>query len=95
MKFIVSLLLTIFCQILHAEILGQMSTMGQVYVITSEVCKLADGNEARNWSLSYSYNAIGMATRSCYQKYNNNIWIWEFTGREYIFPAEYFKLSKS
>ena len=78
-----------------AEILGQMTASGLVYVITSDICKTADGKDAQGWLLSYSYNSIGIANRSCYQKYNDNIWIWEFSGREYIFPATNFKLVKS
>ena len=72
-----------------------MPTSGLVYVITSETCKTSDGKDAKGWLLSYSYNSLGMATRSCYQKYNENIWIWEFSGREYIFPASNFKPAKS
>jgi hypothetical protein len=95
MKFLIFSIAFMICQFGQAEVLGQMTAMGQVYVITSEVCKLADGKEAKGWSLSYSYNAIGIASRSCYQKYNDNIWIWEFTGREYIYPASFFKVAKS
>jgi len=78
-----------------AEVLGQMTASGLVYVITSDTCKTADGKDAKGWLLSYSYNSIGVANRSCYQKYNDTIWIWEFSGREYVFPATNFKLVKS
>jgi hypothetical protein len=91
--FFLSLIFSI--SLTKAEVLGQMTASGLVYVITSDICKTADGKDAKGWLLSYSYNSIGMATRSCYQKYNDNIWIWEFSGREYIFPANNFKLVKS
>ena len=82
----------IFCSTLgRAEIVGQMTANGEVYVITSNICKTADGKDAKGWLMSYSYNSIGIANRSCYQKFNDNIWIWEFTGREYIYPASNFK----
>ncbi|NBY65037.1 MAG: hypothetical protein EBQ70_13235 [Betaproteobacteria bacterium] len=58
-----------------------MTANGEVYVITSDICKTADGKDAKGWLMSYSYNSIGIANRSCYQKFNDNIWIWEFTGR--------------
>jgi len=82
----------IFCSALvRAEIVGQMTANGEVYVITSDICKTADGKDAKGWLMSYSYNSIGIANRSCYQKFNDNIWIWEFTGREYFYPASNFK----
>lgn len=76
---------------LRAEVLGEMTAMGAVVVITSEACKTADGKLAPGWLLSYSYDSIGNATRSCYQKYNDSIWLWEFSGKEFIYPASYFK----
>ncbi len=94
-KIIFSIILILVSQAARSEVLGQMTAMGQVYVITSEACKTADGKIANGWLLSYSYNAIGVATRSCYQKYNDNIWLWEFSGREYVFPSSYFKSAKS
>jgi hypothetical protein len=95
MKFILAIIALLVGPCANSEVLGQMTAMGQVYVITSEACKTADGKDAKGWSLSYSYNSIGIANRSCYQKYNDNIWIWEFSGREYVFPASFFKLGKS
>jgi len=95
MKLLIFLSLVLFTAITKAEILGQMTASGQVYVITSDICKTADGKDAKGWLMSYSYNSIGMANRSCYQKFNDSIWIWEFSGREYIFPANNFKLVKS
>ena len=95
MKLLIGLIALCSISFSKAEILGQMPTSGLVYVITSETCKTSDGKDAKGWLLSYSYNSLGMATRSCYQKYNENIWIWEFSGREYIFPAINFKPVKS
>ena len=95
MKLLIGLIALCSISFSKAEILGQMPTSCLVYVITSETCKTSDGKDAKGWLLSYSYNSLGMATRSCYQKYNENIWIWEFSGREYIFPANNFKPAKS
>ena len=75
---------------LKAAIIGQMPSFSEVLYITSEPCTAESGRIEPNWYFSYSVNALGTVTRSCYVRYNDQIWIKGPFGAESTFPMSYF-----
>lgn len=73
-----------------AAIIGQMPAHGDVLYITSEPCTAENGRVEPNWYFSYSVNSLGAVTRSCYVRYNDQIWIKGPYGTESTFPMSYF-----
>lgn len=77
-------------QPLKAAIIGQMPSFSEVLYITAEPCTSESGKVEPNWYFSYSVNAVGAVTRSCYVRYNDQIWIKGPYGSESTFPMKYF-----
>lgn len=75
---------------LKAAIIGQMPSFSEVLYITAEPCTSESGKVEPNWYFSYSVNAVGTVTRSCYVRYNDQIWIKGPYGSESTFPMSYF-----
>jgi hypothetical protein len=73
-----------------AAIIGQMPAHGDVLYITSEPCTAENGRVEPNWYFSYSVNSLGSISRSCYVRYNDQIWIKGPYGTESTFPMSYF-----
>ena len=73
-----------------AAIIGQMPSFSEVLYITSEPCTSETGRVEPNWYFSYSVNAVGTVTRSCYVRYNDQIWLKGPYGSESTFPMSYF-----
>ncbi|QWE23095.1 hypothetical protein FD975_02490 [Polynucleobacter sp. AP-Jannik-300A-C4] len=73
-----------------AAIIGQMPAHGDVLYITTEPCTAENGRIEPNWYFSYSVNSLGSVTRSCYVRYNDQIWIKGPYGTESTFPMSYF-----
>jgi hypothetical protein len=73
-----------------AAIIGQMPSLSEVLYITSEPCIAESGRVEPNWYFSYWVNAVGTVTRSCYVRYNDQIWIKGPYGSESTFPMSYF-----
>lgn len=73
-----------------AAIIGQMPAHGDILYITSEPCTAENGRVEPNWYFSYSVNSLGSVTRSCYVRYNDQIWIKGPFGAESTFPMSYF-----
>jgi hypothetical protein len=73
-----------------AAIIGQMPAYGDVLYITSEPCTLETGKIEANWYFSYSVNSLGNVSRSCYVRYNDQIWIRGAYGTESTYPMNYF-----
>ena len=73
-----------------AAIIGQMPSFSEVLYITSEPCTSETGKVEPNWYFSYSVNALGTVTRSCYVRYNDQIWLKGPYGSESTFPMSYF-----
>ena len=82
------LLMTANCG--SAAILGQMPAHGDILYITTEPCTSENGRVEPNWYFSYSVNSLGTVTRSCYVRYNDQIWIKGPYGSESTFPMSYF-----
>jgi hypothetical protein len=75
---------------IKAAIIGQMPSFSEVLYITGEPCTSESGKVEPNWYFSYSVNAVGAVTRSCYVRYNDQIWIKGPYGSESTFPMSYF-----
>lgn len=73
-----------------AAIIGQMPAHGDILYITTEPCTAENGRVEPNWYFSYSVNSLGSVTRSCYVRYNDQIWIKGPFGAESTFPMSYF-----
>jgi hypothetical protein len=73
-----------------AAIIGQMPSFSEVLYITSEPCKSETGRVEPNWFFSYAVNAVGTVTRSCYVRYNDQIWLKGPYGTESTFPMSNF-----
>ena len=73
-----------------AAIIGQMPAHGDILYITSQPCTAENGRVEPNWYFSYSVNSLGSVTRSCYVRYNDQIWIKGPFGAESAFPMSYF-----
>ena len=73
-----------------AAILGQMPSHGDILYITADPCTAENGRVEPNWFFSYSVNALGAVSRSCYVRYNDQIWIKGPFGAESTFPMSYF-----
>lgn len=73
-----------------AAIIGQMPTHGDILYITTQPCTAENGRVEPNWYFSYSVNSLGSVTRSCYVRYNDQIWIKGPFGAESTFPMSYF-----
>ncbi len=73
-----------------AAIIGQMPAHGDILYITTEPCTAENGRVEPNWYFSYSVNSLGSVTRSCYVRYNDQIWIKGPYGSESTFPMSYF-----
>ena len=71
-------------------IIGQMPTLNEVLYITAEPCTSESGKIEPKWYFSYSVNALGTVTRSCYVRYNDQIWLKGPYGTESTFPMSYF-----
>ena len=74
----------------QAAIIGQMPSLNEVLYITAEPCTSESGRVEPRWFFSYSVNAVGGVTRSCYVRYNDQIWIKGPYGTESTFPMSYF-----
>jgi hypothetical protein len=73
-----------------SAIIGQMPAHGDILYITSQPCTAENGRVEPNWFFSYSVNSLGSVTRSCYVRYNDQIWIKGPFGAESTFPMSYF-----
>jgi len=73
-----------------AAIIGQMTSFNEVLYITADPCTSESGRVEPRWFFSYSVNAQGTVTRSCYVRYNDQIWIKGPYGSESNFPISYF-----
>jgi hypothetical protein len=73
-----------------AAIIGQMPSFNELIYITSEPCTSETGKVEPNWYFSYSVNGMGTVSRSCYVRYNDQIWIKGPYGSESTFPMSYF-----
>jgi hypothetical protein len=73
-----------------AAIIGQMPAHGDILYITTQPCTAENGRVEPNWYFSYSVNSLGSVTRSCYVRYNDQIWIKGPFGAESTFPMSYF-----
>ena len=82
----------ITCGAFHAQaaVIGSMPSFSDILYITSEPCTTETGKIEPNWYFSYSVNALGAVTRSCYVRYNDQIWIRGPYGSESTFPMSYF-----
>jgi hypothetical protein len=76
--------------IAQGAIIGQMPAHGDILYITSQPCTAENGRVEPNWYFSYSVNSLGSVTRSCYVRYNDQIWIKGPYGAESTFPMSYF-----
>jgi hypothetical protein len=76
--------------IAQGAIIGQMPAHGDILYITAEPCTSETGRIEPNWFFSYSVNAVGSVSRSCYVKYNDQIWIRGPFGAEATYPMSYF-----
>lgn len=74
----------------EGAIIGQMPAYGDVLYITSEPCTSETGKIEANWYFSYSVNSLGNVSRSCYVRYNDQIWIRGTYGTESTYPMNYF-----
>jgi len=86
---LILLCLGISC-LVKAAIIGQMPAYGDVLYITSEPCTSETGKVEANWYFSYSVNSLGNVSRSCYVRYNDQIWIRGTYGTESTYPMSYF-----
>jgi hypothetical protein len=77
-------------QPVKAVIIGQMPSLNEVLYITAEPCTSESGRVEPRWYFSYSVNAVGTVTRSCYVRYNDQIWLKGPYGTESIFPMSNF-----
>jgi hypothetical protein len=90
LRFLIFCTLFVFAGQGHTAILGQMPAHGDILYITSEPCTAENGSVEPNWFFSYSVNSLGSVTRSCYVRYNDQIWIKGPFGSESTFPMSYF-----
>lgn len=74
----------------EAAIIGQMPSFSDILYITGEPCTTETGKVEPNWYFSYSVNALGTVTRSCYVRYNDQIWLRGPYGSESTYPMSYF-----
>ena len=74
----------------QASVIGQMPSFSDILYITGEPCTSETGKVEPNWFFSYSVSALGTVTRSCYVRYNDQIWIRGPYGSESTFPMSYF-----
>lgn len=74
----------------QGAVIGSMPSFSDILYITSEPCTTETGKIEPNWYFSYSVNALGTVTRSCYVRYNDQIWIRGPYGSESTFPMSYF-----
>lgn len=74
----------------QAAVIGQMPAHGDILYITADPCTSESGRIEPNWYFSYSVNAAGSVSRSCYVKYNDQIWIRGPFGAESTYPMSYF-----
>ena len=74
----------------QGAVIGQMPAHGDILYITGEPCTSDTGRIEPNWFFSYSVNAVGSVSRSCYVKYNDQIWIRGPFGAEATYPMSYF-----
>jgi len=74
----------------QGAVIGSMPSFSDILYITSEPCTTETGKIEPNWYFSYSVNALGAVTRSCYVRYNDQIWIRGPYGSESTFPMSYF-----
>ena len=74
----------------QAAIIGQMPSFSEILYITGEPCTTETGKVEPNWFFSYSVSGLGTVTRSCYVRYNDQIWIRGPYGSESTFPMSYF-----
>jgi hypothetical protein len=77
-------------QMAHGVIIGQMPAHGDILYITAEPCTSETGRIEPNWFFSYSVSASGSVSRSCYVRYNDQIWIRGPFGAEATYPMSYF-----
>ena len=77
-------------QMAQGAIIGQMPAHGDILYITAEPCTSETGRIEPNWFFSYSVSATGSVSRSCYVRYNDQIWIKGPYGSESTFPMSYF-----
>lgn len=77
-------------QPVKAAIIGQMALLNEVLYITAEPCTSESGRVEPRWYFSYSVNAVGTITRSCYVRYNDQIWLKSPYGTETTFPMSDF-----
>lgn len=89
-KFLIAFTLLMAASHGSAAILGQMPAHGDILYITTEPCTAENGRVEPNWYFSYSVNSLGSVTRSCYVRYNDQIWIKGPYGAESTFPMSYF-----
>ena len=73
-----------------AAIIGQMPSLNEVLYITADPCTSESGRVEPKWFFSYSVNAVGTVTRSCYVRYNDQIWLKGPYGTESTFPMSNF-----
>ena len=74
----------------QAAVIGQMPAHGDILYITAEPCTSEAGRIEPNWFFSYSVSATGSVSRSCYVRYNDQIWIRGPFGAETTYPMSYF-----
>ena len=77
-------------QPVKAAIIGQMPSLNEVLYITAEPCTSESGRVEPRWYFSYSVNAVGTITRSCYVRYNDQIWLKGPYGTESTYPMSNF-----
>lgn len=76
--------------IAQGAIIGQMPAHGDILYITAQPCTSETGRIEPNWFFSYSVSATGSVSRSCYVRYNDQIWIRGPFGAETTYPMSYF-----
>jgi len=77
-------------QMAQGAIIGQMPAHGDILYITAQPCTSETGRIEPNWFFSYSVSATGSVSRSCYVRYNDQIWIRGPFGAESTYPMSYF-----
>jgi hypothetical protein len=77
-------------QMAQGAIIGQMPAHGDILYITAQPCTSETGRIEPNWFFSYSVSATGSVSRSCYVRYNDQIWIRGPFGAETTYPMSYF-----
>ena len=74
----------------YGAIIGQMPKSNEILYITADPCVTASGVFVPDWYFSYSVDTLGTVTRSCYVRYNDQIWLKGPFGSESVFPMNYF-----